>query len=109
MTPDAGTNGGLDWGHVVVGAFARNKMPRQRRIKPKPMPPEEPGLTAEAMHRAIPDLVSVGRFEAAAAARLNRGVRAMLRLGRKPEGTKFGRTNPISCCKINVLGEFGTR
>ena len=65
----------------IGNAFARNKVPRLRRIKPKPMPQEEPSLTAEAMHRAIPDLVSLDRFEAAAAARLHRGVRAMLRLG----------------------------
>jgi hypothetical protein len=65
----------------IGNAFARNKVPRLRRIRPTPMPQEEPGLTAEAMHRAIPDLVSLDRFEAAAAARLHRGVRAMLRLG----------------------------
>jgi hypothetical protein len=40
----------------IANAFARNKRPRLRRIKPEPMPEEEPGLTAEAMHRAIPSL-----------------------------------------------------
>jgi hypothetical protein len=69
----------------IANAFARNKRPRLRRIKPEPMPEEEPGLTAEAMHRAIPELVGIGRYESSAVARLRRGVRAMVRLARNPD------------------------
>ena len=79
----------------IDNALARGRMPRLRRIKPMPMPEQEPALTAEAVRRALPELVAIDGYETAAMARLNRGVRQLVSPDGQSSRRKIRRTNPI--------------
>ena len=80
----------------IDNALAQDRMPRLRRIKQVPMPEQQPALTAEAVRRALPELVAIDAYETAAMARLYRGVRQLVSV----EGRKIRRTNPIFSRKI---------
>jgi|tagenome__1003787_1003787.scaffolds.fasta_scaffold20937909_3 hypothetical protein len=59
---------------------------------PDQMPSEEPDRTAEAVRRALPELLKLDRYERRAAARRDRAVRQLFR-ARREEGS-FGKTKP---------------
>ena len=84
----------------IDNALAQGRLPRLRRIKPMPMPEQQPALTAEAVRRALPELVVIDACETAAMARLNRGVRQLVSLEGQSSRRKIRGTNPILARKI---------
>jgi hypothetical protein len=84
----------------IDNALAQGRLPRLRRIKPMPMPEQQPALTAEAVRRALPELVVIDACETAAMARLNRGVRQLVSLEGQSSRRKIRGTNPILSRKI---------
>ena len=61
---------------LAAAVWGRALPPIPQRIDPRTtMPTEEPARTAEAMRRALPELVKLDRYESRAAARLDRAIR----------------------------------
>jgi hypothetical protein len=89
----------------IDNALARSRMPRLRRIKPVPMPEQEPVSTTEAVRRALPELVVIDGYETAAMARLNRGVRQMFRSTGNHQGAKFAERTQFSLGKSKANGD----
>ena len=72
-------------GSLDVTSRSPPAMPQ--RIDPlATMPTEEPGRTAEAIRRALPELAKLDRYESRAVARRDRAIRQIVKIQRRPDG-----------------------
>ena len=86
------------------GATLWKGRPKFAEVPLPAMPSQEPQRTAEAVRRALPDLLKLSRYEARAVTRRDHAIRSIARRAFFPkrlkiEGVIFCKTNTI-CCRI---------
>jgi hypothetical protein len=65
-------------GSIIATALPGIRIPDSLRLYPK-LPKQEPDRTAEAIRRALPELMKLHRYERRAALRLDRAMRELMR------------------------------
>ena len=68
----------LSYGKLFLRGFTRGECILPERIETPAMPTAEPERTAEAIRRALPELIKLDRYERRAAARCARGLHTFL-------------------------------